>query len=89
VLRKMDSWSHQEFNLEKYRDRAWILERAKTGTDPFERSSETYKYIPDNQDMPTYILQNQDTYSFMCKRYGQPNAGFLDVNPEDPLGPLL
>ncbi|KAF9944426.1 hypothetical protein BGZ70_004653 [Mortierella alpina] len=89
VLRKMDSWSHQEFNLEKYRDRSWILERAKTGTDPFERSYETYTYIPNNTDVPTYILQHQDTYSFMCKRYGQPNAGFIDVNPNDPLGPLL
>ncbi|CAO3572896.1 unnamed protein product [Mortierella alpina] len=89
VLRKMDSWSHQEFNLEKYRDRSWILERAKTGTDLFGRSYETYTYVPDNTDMPAYILRNQDEFSFMCKRYGQPNAGFLDVNPDDPLGPLL
>ncbi|KAG0197279.1 hypothetical protein BGX28_009230 [Mortierella sp. GBA30] len=89
VLGKMDSWSHKEYNLEKYRDRQWILDHASKGLDPFERPSETYSYIKDNNDMPQYILQNQDKYSFMCKRYGQPNAGFLDVDPRNPLGPLL
>ncbi|CAO3572902.1 unnamed protein product [Mortierella alpina] len=92
VLRKMDAGSYQELDQEKYRERAWmILERAKTGRDPFggRWPRESYRYVPDNTDMPAYILRNQDKFSFMCRRYGQPNAGFLDVNPNNPLGPLL
>jgi len=82
---KIESYSHEEHNNEKYKTRSWIINSIKEGRDLFERPVDTFIYVPDNQDLPTYVSENRGKFSYMLSRHNKPNAVFLDVNPEDPL----
>lgn len=84
VLSKVEAYSHQEHNNDKYKTRAWILDAIKEGRDLFERQYDTFDYVPNNQDLPAYVSENKEKFSYMLLRHNQSNAGFLDVNPDDP-----
>ncbi|KAF9285927.1 hypothetical protein BGZ68_003360 [Mortierella alpina] len=85
VTRKMQSYSHTDHNQEKYSSRKWILDHFSQGIDLFDRGGQDYDYIEDNQDVPQYVRDNKSKFSFMLRRKGLPNAGFLDVDPLNPL----
>ncbi|KAF9944222.1 hypothetical protein BGZ70_004905, partial [Mortierella alpina] len=85
VTRKMRSYSHTEHSESTFTDKAWTLDHYRQGIDLFERGGEIYDYIEDNQDVPQYIRDNSDSFSFMLRRKGLANAGFIDVDPTNPL----
>ncbi|GJJ76016.1 beta-1,4-mannosyl-glycoprotein beta-1,4-N-acetylglucosaminyltransferase [Entomortierella parvispora] len=85
IISKVEAYSHQEHNNEKYKTRQWILDAIKEGRDLFERPVDQFVYVPDNNDIPVYVSENREKYSYMLSRHNKSNAGFLDVNPEDPL----
>ncbi|KAF9945768.1 hypothetical protein BGZ72_000991 [Mortierella alpina] len=85
VIRKMKSYSHTEHNQVWYTNRKWILDRFSQGIDLFDRDDELYDYIEDNQDLPQYIRDKSTRFSYMLRRKGLPNAGFIDVDPMHPL----
>ncbi|ODA80983.1 hypothetical protein RJ55_03943 [Drechmeria coniospora] len=74
---KMESFSHTEYNIEKYRDSHWIADHVRQGTDMWERNREVYDRIDGNRDLPDYLLKHADRFPYMINRDG-PNAGFSD-----------
>ncbi|KAG0042182.1 hypothetical protein BGZ83_000795 [Gryganskiella cystojenkinii] len=85
IVSKVEAYSHQEHNHPQYKTRKWILDAVKEGRDLFERDYDQFEYVKNNKDVPIYVAQNREKYSYMLQRHNLPNAGFLDVNPEDPL----
>ncbi|KAF9279415.1 hypothetical protein BGZ68_007945 [Mortierella alpina] len=81
----MESYSHREHNKEQYRDRKWILDHFSQGIDLFDQPKQIYDYIEDNQDVPQYVRDNPQRFSYMLRRKGLANAGFIDVDPTNPL----
>ncbi|KAF9271380.1 hypothetical protein BGZ68_003744, partial [Mortierella alpina] len=85
VTRKMQSYSHTEHNQEQYRSRQWILDHFSQGIDLFDREGEINDYIEDNQDLPQYVRDSPKRFSYMLRRKGLANAGFVDIDPMSPL----
>ncbi|KAF9923255.1 hypothetical protein BGZ67_009915 [Mortierella alpina] len=85
VIRKMQSYSHTEHSQSTYTNKKWILDHFSQGIDLFDRGGEIYDYVEDNQDLPQYIRSNSEKFSFMLRRKGLANAGFIDVDPTNPL----
>ncbi|KAK6064925.1 glycosyltransferase family 17 protein [Seiridium cupressi] len=77
LLTKMSSFSHQWMNQEVYRDRDRIAEHIRMGKDIWDRKSEHYDRIENNQDIPSILLDQQDKFSYLLNRDG-PSAGFKD-----------
>ncbi|KAF9909812.1 hypothetical protein EC991_007983 [Linnemannia zychae] len=84
VIYKLQSSSHLEFNNEKFTSKKWIITRAKIGGDLFQRFVERLTYLPDNHDVPEYVNANRERFQYLLDIHDKPNAGFLDVNPDDP-----
>jgi beta-1,4-mannosyl-glycoprotein beta-1,4-N-acetylglucosaminyltransferase len=61
VVEKIQSFAHQEYNIDRCKDKAAILRRMKEGIDPHERSLR-YKAEPLDARYPAYILQNQEKF---------------------------
>ncbi len=58
VVGKIESFAHQEYNIDRCKDKSAILRRMKEGIDPHERSLR-YKAEPlDLGRYPTYVVQN-------------------------------
>lgn len=74
---KIKSYSHTEHNSDQYQDRTWIVDHVRTGKDMWERPGEEYEHLSGNTDLPPYIFDNLDKYSYMVNR-SRENAGFLD-----------
>ncbi|KAK3310624.1 glycosyltransferase family 17 protein [Chaetomium strumarium] len=77
-LGKMASFSHTWMNKEEYRDRNRILDRVRNGKDLWDREGEVYDRVEDNQDVPSFLLENQERFAYMLDRDGR-NAGFEDI----------
>jgi beta-1,4-mannosyl-glycoprotein beta-1,4-N-acetylglucosaminyltransferase len=76
---KIASFSHQEFNQEKFRAPSEIVRRVRNGIDLFDRSSEKYdKQVP-ARDYPEFLKkgENAERFRFMVNRDAN-NANFLD-----------
>jgi beta-1,4-mannosyl-glycoprotein beta-1,4-N-acetylglucosaminyltransferase len=76
---KIASFSHQEFNKEKFRDPAQIVRRVRNGIDLFDRPSEKYDRQDPVTDVPDFLLhpENAERFKFMLDR-DPPNANFID-----------
>ena len=76
---KIASFSHQEFNKEKFRDPAEIVRRVRNGLDLFDRASEKYDKQDPVTDAPEFLLreENVERFKFLLDR-DPPNANFLD-----------
>ncbi|KAG0052484.1 hypothetical protein BGZ83_002514 [Gryganskiella cystojenkinii] len=85
VTRKMRSWGHQDFLTPEMYDRKQILERVARGELLWEMYKVDTVYVENNPSVPQYILKNADRFSYMLHRKGLANAGFLDVDPANPL----
>lgn len=77
LLTKMSSFSHQWMNHESFRDRDRIAEHVRAGKDIWERESEHYDRIENNQDIPRILLDQRETFRYLLDR-GGPSAGFKD-----------
>ena len=74
---KMESFSHTEYNGEKYRDGDWIADHVRTGSDMWERDGEMYSRVEGNRDVPHYLDTHANKFGYMVNRDGQ-SAGFSD-----------
>ncbi|KAG0042403.1 hypothetical protein BGZ83_000500 [Gryganskiella cystojenkinii] len=85
VISKVEAYSHFEHNQDRYKTRQWILDAVKEGRDLFERDLDKFVYVENNEDLPAYVSDHRKEFSYMLQRHNMTNAGFLDVNPENPL----
>jgi beta-1,4-mannosyl-glycoprotein beta-1,4-N-acetylglucosaminyltransferase len=76
---KIASFSHQEFNKEKFRDPSEIVRRVRNGLDLFDRASEKYDRQDPVTDAPDFLFreENNDRFKFLLDR-DPPNANFQD-----------
>ncbi|KAG0043912.1 hypothetical protein BGZ83_010921 [Gryganskiella cystojenkinii] len=85
VTSKVESYSHFDHNQDQYKSRQWILNAVKEGRDLFERDLDQFVYVENNEDLPSYVSEHRKEFSYLLQRRNRTNAGFLDVNPENPL----
>jgi beta-1,4-mannosyl-glycoprotein beta-1,4-N-acetylglucosaminyltransferase len=78
---KIESFSHTEYNHARFKDPAQIVRRVRNGIDLFDRESELYDKIVDNEDLPTYLKYHKDRFPWIVDR-DPPNANFLDYEGE-------
>ena len=85
MLRKMESFSHTEYNEEKFRNKERIVRLIRHGKDLWGRWSQWYRRVNNNQDYPAYLKLDgvKDRFAFMLDRDGE-NAGFVDYTPPKP-----
>ncbi len=62
IVKKIQSFSHQEFNTPTYLDKNLILKRIQNGDDLFNRKDHRYWPVYLDHTFPQYILDNQDKY---------------------------
>lgn len=77
VLRKMGSFSHTSLNQEIFRDPTRIVDRVRKGSDLWDRKGEKYDFIRGNEDVPGFLKQDRERWSYLLSRDGG-NAGFKD-----------
>ena len=64
-------------NAEEYRNRDRIASYIRHGKELWDRTSEVYERIENNQNIPRILLKQPEKYSHLLDRDG-PNAGFKD-----------
>jgi beta-1,4-mannosyl-glycoprotein beta-1,4-N-acetylglucosaminyltransferase len=76
---KIASFSHQEFNKEKFRSPSEIVRRVRNGLDLFDRKKELYDRLDPVTDYPDYLAQdgNDERFGFLLNRDPE-NANFQD-----------
>jgi len=67
IQQKIQAFSHQEFNKEKYINFFDITEKAIYGKDLFGRRGEDVKYIPIDSTFPKTITENLNKYKHLIK----------------------
>jgi beta-1,4-mannosyl-glycoprotein beta-1,4-N-acetylglucosaminyltransferase len=77
LLTKLSSFSHQWMNAEKFRDKERIASYIRDGKDLWDRKTEEFDRIEDNQDVPRILLEQPELFTHLLDRDG-PNAGFRD-----------
>jgi len=75
-VNKIESFSHKEYNTEKVKSRENIISSVKNGLDYLGRQS-SWTILPNNQDVPKYLLANAQKFSYMLHRYQKQDAGFI------------
>lgn len=74
---KMNSFSHQGWNLKEYRDKATLVRRVRKGEDLFGREGEVYDRVEGNGDVPPYLLgefEREGRFRYMLDRDGEDGA---------------
>jgi beta-1,4-mannosyl-glycoprotein beta-1,4-N-acetylglucosaminyltransferase len=61
IIRKIKSYSHQEFNSSKFTDKKRIEDKIAKGEDLFEREIK-YNVVDLDETFPDYILKNKDKF---------------------------
>ncbi len=68
IKKKIQSFSHQEFNDERWLNEDWIIEMIRSGKDLFGRDSEEFYSIPLKYLMPKPVQDNPEKYrKFLCQ----------------------
>lgn len=80
IKNKLENFTHQEYNHDKFTNEELISERIKNGKDLFDRENKDIIYVPieDNDNLPPdYDIYLKDFYSiqyinldFLAKKYG-------------------
>ncbi|KAF3921107.1 hypothetical protein AA313_de0209530 [Arthrobotrys entomopaga] len=78
-VKKLNSFSHTEYNSDRYKDHKQILQHVRYGIDLFDRGGEQYDRVEDNSDVPGFLKENEEKYLFMLDRDPE-NANFLDLD---------
>ena len=61
IIKKIDSFSHQEFNSDYFKDPDRLRQVLESGGDLFNRSNK-WRFVELDESYPEYILQNIDRY---------------------------
>lgn len=77
LITKIEYFSHQEWNDEQFKDPDDIVRRVRNGTDVFERGTPYVKIPQDQLDVPAYLKQHPERFSYLLDR-DPPNANFRD-----------
>ncbi|WAR45307.1 glycosyltransferase family 17 protein [Methylomonas rapida] len=62
MIKKLESFAHQEYNTPEYKDPEKIKEKINNGLDILNPTAR-FKCQPINDDLPAYLIQNQDKYA--------------------------
>lgn len=83
---KMKSFSHVEYNAERFREKKRIVEYIRHGKDLWDRWGQWYDRVDDNEDAPRYLKteENRRRFGYMLDRDGK-DAGFVDYDPKEGL----
>ncbi|CAF1290412.1 unnamed protein product [Adineta steineri] len=76
---KLASFSHSELNRAEYHTQEHIIDRYRHGKDLFNRPSEIYIRIENNDEIPELIKAQPERFSYLINRAALVNAGFRDV----------
>ena len=76
LRRKVESYSHQEFNLPRYKTKEHLINVVRNGLDWFLRSDVGFDYV-EPRDIPQYVKMHMDSFDYMLERRG-PTAAFRD-----------
>ncbi|EPS44131.1 hypothetical protein H072_1884 [Dactylellina haptotyla CBS 200.50] len=77
-VKKLNSFSHTEYNRENYKDTQQILEHVRYGIDLYNRDGEKFDRVEDNFDIPEFLKENKERYLFMFDRDPE-DANFIDL----------
>lgn len=67
VLRKIQAFSHTEYNTPDYTDPAQIQQRMAEGKDLFGRHKYRMRFVPMNDSYPAWLLEHLDRYPGLVK----------------------
>jgi beta-1,4-mannosyl-glycoprotein beta-1,4-N-acetylglucosaminyltransferase len=81
MLVKLSSFSHVEYNEERFRDEEWIVQHVRKGRDLWDRFGQWYLRVEGNMDVPGYVRGKKERFGYLLDRDGE-NAGFEDYVPE-------
>ncbi|XHG03612.1 hypothetical protein AWENTII_006913 [Aspergillus wentii] len=79
MAKKIESFSHTEYNKPQFRDPQEIVRRVRNGLDLFDRESEKYEKVPAS-DVPGYLKLNKDRFPFLLDRDPE-DGNFEDYHP--------
>lgn len=84
MLNKMKSFSHTSLNHEEYRNKTRIVNYIRKGLDLWDRPTETYARVEQNEDIPEFLKtpESRKRFGYLLDRDG-PNAGFTDYKEGD------
>ncbi|KAJ6259426.1 hypothetical protein Dda_6328 [Drechslerella dactyloides] len=77
-VKKLNSFSHTEFNRDHIKDTQRILQHVRYGIDLYDRQKKQYDRIEDNSDVPEFLKENKAKYLFVFDRDPE-NANFVDL----------
>lgn len=82
IARKIEAFSHQEFNSPKFVDTQRIAERVEKRIDLFDRNQSKLRVEPIDDSFPLYLRQNADHYSHYILPFEKPVVSASgDSNP--------
>jgi beta-1,4-mannosyl-glycoprotein beta-1,4-N-acetylglucosaminyltransferase len=76
---KMASFSHTELNRVQFQAQEHILARYRTGKDLFDRASEVYVRVENNDEIPELVKAQPERFAYMTNRTTLVDVGFRDV----------
>jgi beta-1,4-mannosyl-glycoprotein beta-1,4-N-acetylglucosaminyltransferase len=80
VREKISSFSHTEFDKEKFHNQQHIIDTYRTGKDIFDRSDRRLPRTKQNEiDLPKLLKEQPQRFIYMLNRTSSPNAAFRDV----------
>jgi beta-1,4-mannosyl-glycoprotein beta-1,4-N-acetylglucosaminyltransferase len=83
VRLKLSSFSHTEFDIDRFRNLKHILDRFKNGKDLFDKIVTPFKRSKMNEiELPRLLqtAEGQERFMYMLNRSSLPNVGFCDFN---------
>jgi len=63
IKKKIKSFAHKEFNKDKYLDDTYLKQKIDDGEDLFERDFKFKKIEVNQNNLPTYLVENKNNYS--------------------------
>ncbi|KAL3418653.1 glycosyltransferase family 17 [Phlyctema vagabunda] len=82
VSTKMTSFSYVHSEQQVFLDRTRIVDRVRKGLDLWDREGELYDRIENNDDLPRYLKDNKEKFTYMISR-DNPSAGFSDFGLDE------
>jgi len=62
IIKKIESFSHTEYNTDKYKDKNRLIDYLNSGKDLFDREKMKFKIVQLDETYPRYILDNLEYY---------------------------
>ncbi|OJD15135.1 hypothetical protein AJ78_04592 [Emergomyces pasteurianus Ep9510] len=81
MSKKLESFSHTEYNKPEFREPHEIVRRVRNGLDLFDRKSQLYERVQADYDVPGYVKANKERFAYLLNRDPE-NANFKDYPPK-------